>query len=256
MPMMTAMIVVSFIAVLQSIALIAFVVQSRMLAKQMDYDRQRSIDRWRSSEEQTSEPYQMSGTVLDISDRKQAQLNEQFLNELDWRLRQLSDAQAMAWEVVSSLGEYLNVDRCLWHEIDWENRLTTVERNWRREDVPDVAGIYALEEYFTPKQLSCFAAGQTLIVCDVTTHPDTAPYAQNYLPLGAGAFVSIPCIQSGCWVAVLAVNAKTVRNWRSDEVALLQTTVARLWSLIEQTRAVQALRESEDRYRTLFESVD
>jgi PAS domain S-box-containing protein len=204
-----------------------------------------------------TEPYdRVLVTWTDISDRKQAQLNDQFLNKLDRRLRQLSDAPAMAWEVVSSLGEYLNVDRCLWHEIDWENRFTTVERNWRREDVPDVAGIYALEEYFTPQQLSRFAAGQTLIIYDVTTHPDTAPYAQNYLPLGAGAFVSVPCIQSGRWVAVLAVNTKMARNWRDDEVALLQETVARLWSLIEHTRATQALRESEDRYRTLFESVD
>jgi PAS domain S-box-containing protein len=190
------------------------------------------------------------------SDRKRRELNEQFLNELDLRLRQLSDPEAMAWEVVSSLGEYLNVDRCLWHEIDWEHRSTTVERTWHREDVPDVTGTYALDEYFTPNQLNYFAAGQTLIVCDVTVHPGTAPYAHKYLPLGAAAFVSIPCIYSGCWVAVLAVNAKTVRNWREDEVVLMQEIVARLWSVIEHTRAVQELRERENRYRTLFETVD
>ena len=189
----------------------------------------------------------MSGTVLDISERKRLEQNQQFLLDLDYHLRQISDAPAMAWEVVSRLGEYLNVDRCLWHEIDWENRSTTVERNWRREDVPDVTGTYALEEYFTPEQLDRFAAGQTLIVHDVTTHPSTAPYAQRYLPLGAAAFVSVPCIHSGSWVAVLAVNSKTARDWQDEEVALLQETVARLWSIIAQTRAMQALREQEER---------
>ncbi|MGL5063840.1 MAG: ATP-binding protein [Microcoleus sp.] len=205
---------------------------------------------------EAGEAYRMSGTVLDISDRKRRELNDRFLSQLDLRLRQLSDAEAMAWEVVSSLGEYLKVDRCLWHEIDWEHRSTTVKRTWHREDVSDVTGTYALDEYFTPDQLSYFAGGQTLIVGDVTVHPATAPHAQRYLPLGAAAFVSIPCIHSGCWVAVLAVNAKTARQWREDEVALMQEIVARLWSVIEHTRAIQALRERENRYRTLFETVD
>jgi PAS domain S-box-containing protein len=195
------------------------------------------------------------GIVMDITERKQTQLNDQFLAELDLRLRHCSDAETMAWEVVSRLGDYLKVDRCLWHEIDWDTRSTTVDHPWRRETVPDVSGTYALDEYFTPQQLTRFAAGRTLVVHDVTTHPDTAPYAENYLPLGAGAFVSVPCLYSGRWVAVLAVNAKTARHWRDDEVTLLQATVTRLWSIIEQTRAVQALQESEARFRTLADNI-
>ena len=204
-----------------------------------------------------TEPYdRVLVTWSDISDRKRAQLNEQFLNELDLRLRQLSDVEAMQWETVSSLGKYLNVDRCFWHEIDWENRVAIIERNWRREDVTDLAGTYPLENFFTSEQFDRLAAGQPIIVSDVTTHPDTAPYAQNYQTLNVVAFVAIPCIQLGQWVANLSINCTTPRNWRDDEVTLLQETVARLWSVIEQTRALQALRESEYQYRTLFETID
>jgi PAS domain-containing protein len=177
---------------------------------------------------------------------KLSRRNAQFLSDLDLRLRYLSDASEMAWEVVRSLGEYLQVDRALWHEIDWKTRSTTVERNWRREDIPDVTGVYALEEYFTPEQLKQFAMGQVLIVDDVTLHPDIAPYAQRYLSLGAGAFISVPCIYSGDWVAVLAVNSKHLRPWRTDEVILLQDTVARLWSMIQHMRAIQALTVQEE----------
>jgi PAS domain S-box-containing protein len=196
------------------------------------------------------------GIVIDISDRKQAQLSEQFLSQLDLRLRQLSDAEAMTWETVSSLGEYLNVDRCFWHEIDWENRVAIVDRNWRRADVTDLAGTYPLENFFTSEQFDCLAAGQAIVVPDVTTHPDTAPYAQSYQPLTVAAFVAIPCIHVGRWVANLSINCTTPRNWRDDEVKLLQETVARLWSIIEQTRALQALQASEYQYRTLFETID
>jgi PAS domain S-box-containing protein len=202
------------------------------------------------------EPYRMAGTVLNISDRKQTQLNEQFLNELDLRLRQLSDAKAMIWEAASSLGQYLNVDRCFWHKIDWENRVAIIERNWVRADVSDLAGIYPLENFFTSEQFDCLAAGETLVVSDVTTHPHTAPYAQSYQPLTVAAFVAVPCIQLGQWVANLSINVATARNWREDEVELLQEIVARLWPIIEQTRAVKALRKSEYQYRTLFESIN
>ena len=160
----------------------------------------------------------------------------------------------MAWEVVSRLGAYLQVDRCLWQEIDWQQRSTTVGRTWYSPEVPDVAGIYALDEFFTAEQLHLIEAGQTLIVNDVTTHPSTAPYAQNYLPLGAAAFVIVPCIYSGRWVTALGVNSRTPRIWRADEVALLQDIVARLWSLIEQIRSLQALREQEERTRLATEA--
>jgi PAS domain S-box-containing protein len=196
------------------------------------------------------------GIVIEISDRKQAQLNEQFFNQLDLRLRQLTDAKAMIWETVSSLGEYLNVDRCFWHEIDWENRVAIIDHNWRREGVTDLAGTSPLENFFTSEQFDCLAEGQTIIVPDVTTHPHTAPYAQSYQPVTIAAFVAVPCIQLGQWIANLSINCTTARNWRDDEVALLQEVVARLWSIIEQTRAVQALRASEYQYRTLFETID
>ncbi|MGL5881411.1 MAG: GAF domain-containing protein, partial [Xenococcaceae cyanobacterium] len=205
-----------------------------------------------------TEPYdRVLVTWSDISDRKQAQLNEQFLKELDLRLRQLNSAEAMVWEAVSSLGEYLNVDRCFWHEIDWENHVAIIERNWRRsEEISDLAGTYPLENFFTSQQFDRLAAGQPIIVPDVTTHPDTAPYAQSYQPLAVAAFVATPCIQLGQWVANLSINCTTPRNWREDEVKLLQETVARLWSIIEQIRALQALRVSEYQYRTLFETID
>jgi PAS domain S-box-containing protein len=196
------------------------------------------------------------GIVIDISDRKQAQLHDRFLNRLDLRLRQLSDAKAMIWETVSSLGEYLNVDRCFWHEIDWEDRVAIIERNWHRPDVNDLAGVYPLENFFTSEQFNCLAAGQAIVVSDITTHPHTAPYAQSYQPIAVAAFIAIPCLQSGRWMANLSINCTTVRNWRDDEVTLLQEVVARLWSIIEHTRAVQALRASEYQYRRLFETID
>jgi len=196
------------------------------------------------------------GTSTDIHDQKLATLNEQFLSELDTRLRQLTDAEAMGWEVVRSVGEYLKVDRCLWNEIDAPAQLAIVKQDWFRQgDVPSVVGVHRLADFGTPELIRLHETGQTVIVDDVTTHPYTASLVENYIPFGTFAYVTVPCVRQGEWVTLLVVNSKTPRNWRRDEVALLQNVAARLWSLIEQTRALKALQDSELHFRTLADNI-
>lgn len=187
----------------------------------------------------------------DITDHKRAELNTQFLNQLDAQLRQLSTADEMHWEVMNRLGEYLNVDRCVWHDIDPEKGLAIVHQDWRRQTAKSVLGRHLLSDFILPNLLAQYQAGQTIVVADVTTHPDTAPLAANYALYGTRAFIAVPCLYEGRWVALVVVNAKTARNWRADEVALLQDITTRLWSMIEYTRAVGELRQSEAELRHL-----
>ncbi|BAU10270.1 multi-sensor signal transduction histidine kinase [Leptolyngbya sp. NIES-3755] len=197
------------------------------------------------------------GTSTDIHDRKLAELNEQFLKDLDLRLRQLSDADAMALEVVRSVGEYLNVDRAVWNEINAAAEFAIAKQDWyQRSDMPSVIGTYPLSNFAPPELLKLYHAGQPVIVADVRTNPHTAALIDNYIPYGVSAYIAVPCVIEGAWVALLAVNSKTARNWRSDEVALLQEIVARLWSIVEQTRINQALREQEERTRLATEAAD
>jgi PAS domain S-box-containing protein len=191
------------------------------------------------------------GTSTDIHERKLAQLNDKFLNELDLRLRQLSNADAMLWEAVSSIGQYLDVERCVWHEVNLAEDLSIVKQDWRRqEDISSVVGVHTLSQSILPELIDCFQAGQPAVVPDVATYPDTAPFAQNFAEMDIRAFVAVPCLYEGQWVAVLAINSRTVQEWQPHQVTLLQNTVSRLWSIIEQTRATQALRESEERFRS------
>jgi len=195
-------------------------------------------------------------TFEDISDRKTAQLNEQFLTDLDRCLRQLSDADAMVWEAISRIRKYLNVERCVWHEVNVQEDRSIVTQDWRRDpDISSVIGVTRLSESILPDMIAQFHAGQPAVVPDVTTHPYTAPFAQNFAERDIRAFVGIPCLYEGHWVAVLAINARTAQAWRPDQVALLQDVVARLWSMIEHTRAVQVLGERERLFSTLAEAL-
>ncbi len=191
------------------------------------------------------------GTNTDIDDRQKTELNEQFLSQLESRLRQLSDADEMLRETMSQLGEYLQVDRCVWQDIDADAGLSSVEQDWRSQDVPSVVGVHRLSDFLLPRLLAQYKAGQTIVVSDVTTDSDTAPLAENYISFGARALIGVPCLYEGRWVALLVVNARDVRHWKPDEVILLQEIVSRLWSIIERARAVEELRQSEAEFRQL-----
>ena len=196
------------------------------------------------------------GLVIDITERKSAQLNEQFLNDLEQRLRQLSDAEAMQWQTISSLGTYLKVDRATWAAIDWENRLAKVEQNWRQPGLSSHDGIRFMDDFISSELQALHLAGESIVISDITAHPYTAPHANSYRQLDIGAMVTVPCIHEAHWVACLNVSTRAARVWREDEITLLQTTVARLWSVIEQTRAAQSQREQEERTRLATEAAE
>ncbi|MEG4284899.1 PAS domain S-box protein [Microcoleus sp. A006_D1] len=195
------------------------------------------------------------GTNTDIHDRKQTQLHEQFLSGLELRLRQRSNPQEMFWEATSSLGEYLQVDRCIWHDIDAAAGLAIVDRDWHQPGLASIAGTYQISDFNTPQQKALYQAGQTAVISDIANYPDTAPFVDKYGGVGIRALVGVPCLQDGRWVAVLSVISKAVRHWRHDEVSLMQEMVARLWTVILHARALQDLHESEDRFRALADNI-
>lgn len=201
------------------------------------------------------QPKYFISIVEDIHDRKIAQLHKQFLNDLDFRLRQLSSADAMEWEAVSRIGEYLQVERCVWFEINLQEDVAIARQDWRqREDIPSVVGVFPISQFSLPEIIAQYQAGEPVVVSDVATYPATAPFARSYEERGIRAYIGVPCLHEGRLVANLAINAETPQQWQSHQVSLLQEAVARLWSLLLQTRAVEALRNSEERIRLATEA--
>ncbi|MGF1570784.1 MAG: PAS domain-containing protein [Nodosilinea sp.] len=187
-----------------------------------------------------------------ITERKRAELNERFVSQLETQLRQLSTAEAMIKEVVSRLGEYLDVDCCLWHTVNLPEDIAVVDQEWRRQaNIPSLVEEYRLSEFMPPELIDRYHANQPAVVSDVATFPDTASFAHRFTAIDVGAFLGIPCLYEGRWLALLVITSRTSQNWRPDQVVLLQEVAARLWPLIEHIRAVQHLRQNEAEFRQL-----
>ena len=195
------------------------------------------------------------GSVVDITESKQAELNTQFINQLDFELSQIADADEIIRLATSRLGEYLGVTSCYVIEVNPAAGLAFVRESWAgwRNAGPSIVGEYRISDFVTPECLDEFEAGRATIVKDVMNDPRMRDFAAKYRSLGVGAFISIPALNERQWEANLTVDHPQARDWRPDETQLIRDITARLWPAYKRARAIEELRASEDRYRSVVE---
>jgi len=202
------------------------------------------------------DPDNLLSVVSDVTERKRAELNTQFINQLNFALSQIADAEEIIRLATNRLGEYIGGTSCYIIEVNAPAYLATVHESWEQaRDTPSVVGEYRITDYVTQEFIQQLKAGQASVVNDVTNDPRTRDFAAKYEPLGVAAFISMPALNEQEWEATLTVNSSRAREWRSDEMQLMRDVTARVWPAVKQARAVKALRESEQRFRQLAEHV-
>jgi GAF domain-containing protein len=194
--------------------------------------------------------------VQDITETKRVELNTQFINQLDFELSQITDADEIIRLATSRLGEYLGVSSCYVIEVNPAAGLAFVHESWNgwRNAGPSIVGEYRFSDFITPECLYEFEAGRATVVKDVMNDPRIRDFASKYKSLGVGAFISIPALNERQWEANLTVDHPQSRDWRPDETQLMRDIAARLWPAYKRARAAEALRESEGRLRHALEA--
>lgn len=190
---------------------------------------------------------------IDITERKQTEKRLALLAEISDKLRNFDDPHELLYTISEAVGEHLQVKRALFNEIDLENDLETVHRDYHK-GWESVEGIHRVSDYSSATSAEV-AAGRTVVNKDSKTDPRTAQdYEKTYALSGERAYVVVPLMRDNRWVASLWVSDDTPRQWSSEEVSLLETVAERTWAIIEKLRINTALRESEQRYRAVVES--
>jgi PAS domain S-box-containing protein len=190
------------------------------------------------------------GTSTDITASKTAENRAILMAKISELARQFESPGDLLFAVSKAVGEHLEVRRCLFNEIDLENDLEIVHRDYCR-GVESVAGRHKISVYSSVTTAE-MVAGKTIVNNDSQTDRRTAPfYEQIYAASGERAYVAVPLRRENRWVASLWVSDDQPRQWSKDEVSLLEFIAEQIWAVVEKLRIDAALRESEERFRNM-----
>ncbi|HZU13071.1 MAG TPA: PAS domain S-box protein [Chloroflexota bacterium] len=197
---------------------------------------------------------QYSFVVEDITERKRSEQRREYLLRLSDTLRPLSDPIEIQQKALQLVGETLDLDRVMYNEIDPAVSEYTVSVNYVREGFAPHVGRFPLRPF--ARSVTKMRQGETDAIDDVETDGRFSDEEKAILGgLKVASFVVVPLIKDGQWVLNLVAHDSKPRAWTQHEVSVLEQTAERTWAAVERARAEASLRESEEKYRTLFETM-
>ncbi|HEX8386706.1 MAG TPA: PAS domain S-box protein, partial [Rubricoccaceae bacterium] len=207
-------------------------------------------------------PTAIVGVNFDVTARKQSEEalrasagRATFRAALADVVRSVGDPADVQAAVARALGEHLGATRVHYAEVEPDGAHAVVADDYT-DGAASVRGRHTLDD-FGSALIERYRAGHRLVVADVAIEPSlTGPEREAYAAIQVGALVGVPLVKEGRFAALLVVHQAEPRAWTAEEVALVEETAERTWTAIERARAEVALRESEERYRTLFTTID
>jgi PAS domain S-box-containing protein len=190
---------------------------------------------------------------IDVTERRQAEVRDRFLLNLEGELRPLADPAQISATGARLLGDFMDADRCAYAEVSADLERFTVVGDHNRT-LASIVGEYALED-FGQEYARLMRANRPYVVDDVDAFEPAPADLEPYLRTGIRAVICVPLMKGGHLVAMMAVHQKEPRAWRPAEVELLQHVASRCYESIERGRVERTLRDSEWSFRQLAEAM-
>ena len=191
----------------------------------------------------------------DITERKLQEQRQEFLLKLNDAINPLSDAAEIERIACAMLGEHFKADRVYYAEVNEAAGNFGVRQAYLAPGSSSVVGIHPISAYAWAMPL--YYKGLPVVIPDIH-HSDLIPTAD--LPAMKAvqviSFCIIPLIKDKRLVGLLSATMHVPREWREEEIKLFGETAERIWAAQERAKAEDALKKSEEKYRTLFNTME
>ncbi|MFN3620940.1 PAS domain S-box protein [Sphingorhabdus sp.] len=194
----------------------------------------------------------VSGVFCAVAETTEAMLNERrqlFRLELGERLRHIADADEIIAVASKTAGRELGVNRVGYGEIDDDEQVAIIARDWTDGSMASIAGQHRLND-FGPAIIAGLRAGASISVDDVLTDPRVA--ASAFTLINTRSVLIVPLIKDGKFTALLYLHHPSPRCWTEDDRDLAAEVAERTWAAVERSRAEAGLRQRESRLRAIF----
>lgn len=195
----------------------------------------------------------VSGITRDVTERKQTEealrQNEsrlRFLTELESAIRGAGEAEKVMEVATRMTSQYLGTSRCFYADVEADGMHFTVRADHVADGSASAAGYYSLAS-FGPRAMMTLTGGRTLSLRSAESELAADEGSRVFLDMGARAAIMCPLARDGRLQALMAVHQTTPRDWKPEEIRLLESVAARCRVYIERARDEARLREADRR---------
>jgi PAS domain S-box-containing protein len=171
---------------------------------------------------------------------RETQENQTFLLKLADATRSESDPETILERTAQMVRRHFAVSRIGFWEIDARTGEILPPRQWVDGVEPVPPQRHA---QFDAASVATLSAGLPLRVDEVRR--DDGSDGEILIANGTRAYLCIPLVKDGRYVATLSLTHHEPRRWSEREVALATEVAERTWSTLQRARAEAELRESQ-----------
>jgi PAS domain S-box-containing protein len=184
-------------------------------------------------------PIRFLGLSFDVSEQKAAERRREALLALSDAIRDIDDADDLAFAASAILGRTFDASRVSYGLVDPDSEILAIQQVWLATGVNPVPTTLNLRDYGS--FIDDLKRGADVIIHDVDQDARTASASEALSGRGVGAFIGAPVLEQGRLAAMTYVVSARPRAWTRDELDLIKAFTERVRTATERLRAAEAL---------------